>query len=50
MKNVDANVKSDMLFEKRLWWNPATCNCENGEHLASIVDDLMIACDEIVES
>ena len=27
--------------------NPATCNCENGEYLASIMDDSAIICDEI---
>ena len=31
-------------------WNPATCNCENGKYLANIMDDLAIACDEIIES
>ena len=30
-------------------WNPATCSCENGKYLASIIDDSVIACDEIVE-
>ena len=26
-------------------WNPATCNCENGKYLASIMDDSTIICD-----
>ena len=30
-------------------WNPCTCTCENGEHLASIIKDSMITCDEIIE-
>ena len=30
-------------------WNPATCNCENGKYLTSIIDDLRITCDEIWE-
>ena len=31
-------------------WNPATCNCEHGKYLASIVGDSAITCDEIIES
>ena len=31
-------------------WNPSTCSCENGKHLASIMDDSVILCDEITES
>ena len=30
--------------------NPATCNCENGKYLASIMDYSAIACNEIIES
>ena len=30
-------------------WNPATCNCENGKYLASIIDDSTIICDEIID-
>ena len=37
-------------MSKRLCWNPATCNCENGKYLASIMDDSMITCNEIIES
>ena len=34
MINADANVcKIDYI------WNPATCSCENGKYLASIMDD-----------
>ena len=29
-------------------WNPATCICKNGKYLASIIDDLVITCDEII--
>ena len=31
-------------------WNPATCNCDNGKYLASIMDDSANICDEIIES
>ena len=30
--------------------NPATCSCENGKYLASIMDDSAIMCDEVKES
>ena len=28
-------------------WNSATCRCENGKYLASIVDDSAIICDDV---
>ena len=31
-------------------WSPGTGSCENGKYLASIMDDLGIMCDEIIES
>ena len=34
---------------KRLYWNPATCSCENGKYLTSITDDSVITCNEIIE-
>ena len=30
--------------------NPATCSCENGKYLASIIYDLVITCDEIMDA
>ena len=30
--------------------NPATCNCENGKYLASIMDDSTIIFDEVRQS
>ena len=38
------------MCEKSYVWNPATCNCENGKYLASIMDDSTIICDEVIES
>ena len=29
--------------------SPATCNCENGKYLASIMDDSVITCNEVIE-
>ena len=48
MTNVDTSKKSH-VYEKDYVWNPATCNCENGKCLASIMDDSVITCDEIIE-
>ena len=36
--------------KKNYVWDPATCSCENGKYLASIMDDSAITCDEIIES
>ena len=30
-------------------WNPATCPCENGNYLGSIIDDSLITCYEIID-
>ena len=40
--------KKHHIYEKDYVWNPATCNCENGKYLASIMDDSVITCDEII--
>ena len=40
--------KKRHICEKDCVWNPATCNCENGKYLASILDDSVIMCDEII--
>ena len=37
------------MCEKDYIWNPATCSCKNGKYLASIIDDSVITCDEIIE-
>ena len=37
------------ICEKDYGWNPAICNCENGKYLASIMDDLVIKCDEVIK-
>ena len=38
------------ICEKDYIWTPATCSCKNGKYLANIMDDLVITCDEIIES
>ena len=44
--NVDVSVK-DITYVKK---NPATCICKNGKYLASIIDDSVIKCDEIIDA
>ena len=34
---------------KNYVWNSATCNCESGKHLASIMNDSAIIYDEVIE-
>ena len=38
------------VCEKDYVWNPATCSCNNGKYLASVMDDSVIMCDEVIES
>ena len=37
-------------MKKNYGSNPATCSCENGKHLASIMDYSAIMCAEVIES
>ena len=39
-----------MVCEKDFIWNPATRICENGEYLASCIDDSLIMSDEIIDA
>ena len=38
------------VCKKGYVWNPSTCNCENGKYLASIMDNSVIICDEVIKS
>ena len=42
-------VQKNHVCEKDYIWNSATCNCENGKYLASIMDDSVITCDEVIK-
>ena len=37
------------MSEKCYIWNPAICNCENGNYLVSIIENSVITCNEIKE-
>ena len=41
--------KKHHIREKNYIWNPNTCICGNGKYLASIIDDSVIKCDEIID-
>ena len=46
MVNVNMSIcKKRHLCEKDYVWNHATCNCENGKYLASIMDNSVTMCD-----
>ena len=45
--NVDVSIKT--ICEKDYVWNPATCSCENGKCLASILDDSAVIYDEVIK-
>ena len=49
MQNVDVNAKNVMYVKKNYVQDPATCSCENGKYLASIMDDSAIRFDEYIE-
>ena len=42
-------VQKYHIFDKGYIWNPATCSYKNSIYLASIIDDSVNMCDEIVE-
>ena len=50
MINVNVSVEISCAREKDYVWNSATCSCENGKYLASIMDNSAIICDEVRES
>ena len=37
------------MCKKIYIWNPATCTCKIGKYLASIIDDSVNTCDEIID-
>ena len=48
--NVDVSVKNIICVKEIIFATLATCSCENGKYLASIIDHSVITCDEIIES
>ena len=50
MINVGVNAKKHHVCEKEYIWNPATCSCKNGRYLASIIDNSVITCDDVIDA
>ena len=48
--NVDVSVKKHHVQGKDYVLNPARCSCKNGKYLTSILDDLVVTCDEIIDA
>ena len=44
------NPKQYNMCEKDYIQNPATCSCENGKYIGSIIDDSLIMSDEIIDT
>ena len=42
--------KTPYMWKNIYIWNPAACCCENGKYLASIIDNSVITCDEIINA
>ena len=42
--------KKHHICKKDYIWNPATCSCKNGKYLASIIDNSVITCDQIIDA
>ena len=42
--------KKHHICEKEYIWNPATYSSKNGKYLATIIDDSVITCDEIIDA
>ena len=44
------NLEEYHVCKKDYVWNPVTCTCENGRYLRSIIDELGITCNEIINA
>ena len=48
--NDKCKCKKHHICEKSYIWNPDACSCKNGKYLASITEDSVILCDEIIDT
>ena len=39
----------NVMYVKKIVWNPAICSFENRKYLASIMDKSVIICDEVID-
>ena len=49
MINLDVSLENVIYLKKDCNWSPTEHSCKNGEYLASIIDDSVIMCAEIIE-
>ena len=51
MINVNVNVEiwENNVWEKGYIWNCATCSCEDGKYLETVIDNWVIVSAEIIE-
>ena len=49
--NVDVSLKTKKHYgcERDYIWIHATCSCENGKYVGSIIDNPVIMCDEAIK-
>ena len=47
---MSIRVWKHFICEKDYICSPATCSCKNGKYFASIIDDSVIKCDEIIKT
>ena len=45
----NSGVKNIIYVKIYCVWNPSTCICEHEKYLAGIMDDSVVACDEIID-
>ena len=50
MIHVDASAKKDHTSKKDHICILSSCSCKNERHLASIIEDLVITCDGIIDA
>ena len=41
-------IFKNIVCDKSYFWNPVTCNCENGKYVENITGDPVVICDEII--
>ena len=48
--SVSVKIYKNIVCDKGYFWNPVTCNCKNGKYAGSIIGDLVVICDEIIDT
>ena len=48
--NMSAKIQSNTMRVKKNLWKPSTCACETNRYLQSIAADLVMRCDDIIDT